>query len=216
VKERPILFTGAMVRALLAGTKTQTRRPLYVATKNVEKSCFDNRYRPTYGNGEWPNLPVGSAWTLSQWRKAQPGDRLWVREAWRASSAHDDLAPCEIPQGDAIEFGADPERVLTGKLRPSIHMPRWASRITREVVSVRVERLQAISEEDAIAEGIERQEDGYGWKRGPVSRDHPNTATRTSFPRLAFQSIWEQINGPDSWHENPWVLRIEFKQLEKA
>lgn len=197
--ERPILFQGAMVRALLAGTKTQTRRPLYVLTKNIGTACFDNRYPPTYGfDGEWPTMPVGHGWTLSQWRKAKAGDRLWVREAWAPNGP--------LPDDGALYRADFPEGKLTIKFKPSIHMPRWASRIALEVTSVRVERLQAISEADARAEGAPDYEEGID--APPPDGDH-----EWSY-RASFQRLWESINGPGSWDVNPWVWAVEFRRIQ--
>lgn len=202
MKERPILFSGPMVRALLAGTKTQTRRVV--------------KPQPTHFNPAGvPRLakPVGSSKVI-QCPYGQHGDRLWVRETWQTFERGYNVykaIPTRRPSDSCVLYAADD---VDGDLgwRPSIHMPRWASRITLEITSVRVERLQDISEADAIAEGIERKEDGIGWKRGPISGDVPNTATRTGFPGLAYQSLWEQINGPGSWDANPWVWVIEFRR----
>ena len=137
------------------------------------------------------------------------GDRLWVRETFdkRAmDKSHRDYAYratcCRSPLG---MFG--------DKWTPSIHMPSWASRILLDIVSVRVERLQDISEADAIAEGIER-DSKYPtlWKRGELHGDQ-NTVKVTAFPKLAYRSIWESINGPLSWAQNPWVWVVEFKRV---
>lgn len=190
-KLRPILFSAAMVRAILADKKTQTRR----VVKHVDGDSIrltDGQYVPLPTcdrviNCHWtgPN----SLYQLCPY--GQPGDRLWVRENWKASSAHDGLAPCAIPPGDTVEYGSDAERVLTGRLRPSIHMPRWASRITLEIVSqVRVERLQDISEVDARAEGFASREE--------------------------FFALWDSINGKRTGcavADNPWVWVVEFKRV---
>lgn len=100
-------------------------------------------------------------------------------------------------------------------------MPRWASRITLEVTGVRVERLQDISEADAIAEGVERGKDFPGWYRGPLPGDSPglepsgrNFKIPTAFHQLAYRALWESINGPGSWEANPWVWVVEFKRLK--
>jgi hypothetical protein len=117
MKERPILYSAPMVRAILNNSKTQTRR--------VVKFRHDDSY---------PLYPYGI-----------PGDRLWARETWRVSSAHDNLAPSQIPEGTRVEYLADGPGTFDGKTRPSIFMPRWASRITLEVTEVKLQLLQRIS-----------------------------------------------------------------------
>ena len=146
-KERPIIFSGPMIRAILEGRKTQTRRI-------VKPNCLSKL------------SPYG-----------RTGDRLWVRETW----GHNPEGPGYVYRSDGdfdMKFHGD-------RWRPSIHMPRWASRITLEVTGVRVERLQDINEEDALAEGVEH----------------------------AFRSLWESINGPGSWDANPWVWVVEFRRV---
>lgn len=192
--ERPILFSAPMVRAILAGTKSQTRRPLYVVTKTFERAIMED-----YGRGEYPNVPPGHAWTLSQWRHVKTGDRLWVKET------HAPLTIGYAYRADPI-YNASP----AGRWTPSIFMPRAASRITLEVTGVRVERLQDISEADAIAEGVHadvsgrQDDDGAAFHRiGPIRGD--------SFPIARYAALWESINGPGSWAANQWVWVIEFK-----
>lgn len=209
MKERPILFSAPMVRAVLADTKTQTRR----IAKPVRHPDLGNVYSPgALALEHEPQHVIDRACPYGQ-----PGDRLWVRETWmdlRGTGIEIRYAYCaDTPRGS---YGDDQRKCFGLKWRPSIHMPRSASRITLDITSVRLERLQDISEADAVAEGIEKQEDGIGWKRGPISSDHPNTATRTAFPTLAFQSLWECINGTDSWKTNPWVWAVEFKRLEST
>ena len=187
--ERPILFSAPMVRAILAGRKTQTRRVLKPQPDAVHGVVHGDRAVDLKADGKWKfRLP-----------SHLPGDHLWVREAWCASSAHDDLAPSEIPPGDGIEYAADPERVLTGRNRAAIHMPRWASRITLEVTNVRIERLQAISEDDALAEGIEG-----------IVPDGPMSQTD---PVGWYRAVWDTINGPGAWDANPWVAALMFRMV---
>ncbi|MGL6205723.1 MAG: hypothetical protein ACRC2X_15525, partial [Giesbergeria sp.] len=165
-RERPILFSAPMVRAILSGRKTQTRR--VVNARHLLQI-------------DTSKLPGRVSWTKPD-PYGRPGDRLYVRETWRASSAHNSLAPREIPVGDGIEYAADPERILTGKTRTAIHMPRWASRITLEVTGVRVERLKDICDADAIAEGCPGGHGsipGYGY---------------AALPTEHFYSLWESIN----------------------
>ena len=218
MKERPILFNAPMVRALLAGTKTQTRRaaklPVVGAEGSVSEvvpSLLPNRgdlwdFRRMLDNPMAVRCPYG-----------QPGDRLWVRESWSPDPPDVDgwgytaWAGCREGQIAGV-----PERFrhprfcnyaadwLHGPIRwtPSIHMPRWASRITLEVTGVRVERLQDISEADAQAEG---------WTRRPEVSTDPQVHKEAA--RDWFMDLWESINGPGSWDENPWVWVIEFRRL---
>lgn len=179
--DRPILFSAPMVRALLDGRKTQTRR---LAQRSINTGCDDDA--PVYA----PSL----------WRRVKPGDRLWVRESCS-------LARSGLPVAWYWADGNPTDGDWT-KPRPSIHMPRWASRITLDVADVRVERLQSISEQDAIAEGaVEDWADGLsvwyfpgGWELG-VER-HGETA------REGFRWLWTAING--NWDHNPEVVALSF------
>jgi len=196
VKERPILFQGAMVRALLAGTKTQTRRALRLPHGLWETS-------PT---GELVPIPAGCPY-------GQPGVGLWVREAFGISydgSAIPWTGADAQRDGEVIYRATFDEKPDEGRLpwKPSIHMPRWASRITLEVTGVRVERLQDISEADALAEGIVQLNDGFGLPAG----EHFHAAD----PRQSYLSLWEAINGPGSVDANPLVWAVEFRRLETA
>lgn len=218
MKERPILFSKPMVRALMGGTKTQTRRIAkgcnFVSSGGAPLNFTDDDIKDVL-------CPYG-----------QPGDRLWVREAW--SHDAESLDHCRASAEDAMGGGAygpyyraTESAPDTLRWRPSIHMPRWASRITLLITSVRVERLQDISEADAMAEGIERLPDpvidggwsgpnrftlkgmGAGACAGLVSWNAP-TATEL------YQRLWTEINGPGSWDANPWVWVVEFKRMEPA
>lgn len=225
MKERPILFSPPMVRAILEDRKTQTRRavrkqfapdaePAEVPATSPEGwqisghsglwwddagACFDDAIRCPYG---------------------QPGDRLWVRETWQGPLVDDFESyladPDKFKKPEFCEYAADggpaPEFVtlddeLEQRWRPSIHMPRWASRILLEVVSLRVERLADISKDDAMAEGIVLQPDG-GF--GLADSTHYNF----SDPTDSYCSLWESINGDGSWLLNPWVWVVEFKRLK--
>ena len=202
MKERPILFSAPMVRAILNGTKTQTRRA--VKDRHIDSAppaCIFQwlRERCTYG---------------------QPGDRLWVREAfmhepadycWEASVS----IPCRPAE---TVYRADHDGDTRGAgWKPSIHMPRALSRITLEITGVRVERLQDISDTDCIAEGIERPEDMS--KEAVEAMDiWPIGAERECFNALnqpvhQYRRLWERINGPVSWAANPWVWVIEFRRV---
>lgn len=188
--ERPILFSGAMVRALLEGEKTQTRRVI----------------------GQSPLKPLNIGC-----RYGTVGDQLWVREAWNLARA---LRDCEgIVDDEQLWTGPLPKQDPRGKRvfddwcvgyaadggpppwRPSIHMPRWASRITLDVTAVRIERLQHISEDDACAEGCL-----------PISASPPKGFAA----RDQFQVLWDSINGKRpgcTWADNPWVWVVEFRRL---
>ena len=221
MKERPILFSAPMVRAILAGTKTQTRRivkPQPHAAHNPQHAearaagwvwmAHDDRPGYSFATGDF-RCPYG-----------QPGDRLWVREAfmhepadycWEASVS----IPCRPAE---TVYRADHDGDTRGAgWKPSIHMPRALSRITLEITGVRVERLQDISDTDCIAEGIERPEDMS--KEAVEAMDiWPIGAERECFNALnqpvhQYRRLWERINGPVSWAANPWVWAIEFRRV---
>ncbi|MCW1887689.1 hypothetical protein OKA04_23330 [Luteolibacter flavescens] len=212
IKERPILFSGPMVRALLDGTKTQTRR---IIAPQPEATSFAYL---------WKGREIGEKiFPLTCCPYGAPGDRLWVRETFGDRA---DYAAIGALHKDRYYYAADGKKA-GWRYRPSIHMPRKASRITLEVVSVRVERLQDISEEDAIAEGIEcthRDEDRTFWKNyrfeGPIAKrgkvwtpEENQIVNYNRKPVRSYQSLWESINGPGSWDANPWVWVVEFKRL---
>lgn len=207
--ERPILMSAPMVRSILEGTKTQTRRALHVQPPEDHARLVVEPYCPTVVNRYGDELPgdevfgvttEDGAWGL-RCPYGEPGTKLWVREAW----AHDaeSLEQCRAAFEDAlggIEYGpyyrATEIAPDTLKWRPSIHMPRWASRITLEVTGVRVERLQDISRGDAMAEGC----------------PFPNMAKGPD-PRLWYEDLWKSINGAGSWDANPFCWVIEFSRL---
>lgn len=198
MKERPIIFSAPMVRAILEGRKTQTRRNLYVLRRATRFSCVDDRYAPPTVriiNG-FPDTPVGQCWQMSDWRKTRVGDRLWVRETF--GYLHEFYV--DAPASGEVIYRADgegPENRNGDQWRPSIHMPRWASRIALEVTGVRVERLQEISQADCIAEGIPESTNGFL---------HHVVAD--------YRKLWSSINGPDSWDANPWVWVVAFRRLQ--
>ena len=190
MKERPILFSAPMVRAILAGQKTQTRR---VVKPQPDPGCVGH-----FGLG---NPFVRTAERNVGCPYGQPGDRLWVRETWR------EFIDSECVDGVRHELGRDVLYRADGDSskfawRPSIFMPRWASRINLEVVHVRVEKLQDISEADAIAEGAPG---GHGSIPGYLY---------AATPHEHYRHIWESINGTGSWDANPWVWVVEFKRIE--
>lgn len=232
MKDRPILFSAPMVRALLAGTKTQTRRvapisDLTITPQSNGMVTWNVRFsKPTKGVLVSHS---GGKLTDEQARRiiasefnpyGQPGDRLWVREtyaivprtAYRCSDGvQQTLRPDD--DHDAAIYREGWSRSRGGfRWRPSIHMPRWASRITLEIISVRVERLQDISEADAIAEGMHA--DAGCRKDDDAAAFHRIGAVRgDSFPIARYAALWESINGPGSWDANPWVWVVEFKRM---
>lgn len=202
--ERGILFSGPMVAALLAGTKTQTRRAM----------------RPQPGEA---GAGAGGTAVAAPNPFGQPGDRLWVRErfvaygGWQTRyNARKDreewfFTDLTRQSGQAWRFGdPDPHAARIAGAAPTWHprnglfMPRAASRILLEIVEVRSERLQAISAADAIAEGIRRAGDGYAL---------PGTAQTTPDPVRAYRAVWESINGPGSWDADPMVWVVGFRRL---
>lgn len=186
MKERPILFSAPMIRAILAGHKTQTRRVMKPAHVAWIESAL-----PNFLNGKWDERPLPYGKT---------GDRLWVRETWLDAWAQN--LPATSVQ---YHYRADPGLEHYGyKWRPAIHMPREASRILLEVTGVRVERLQDISCADAIAEGIRPEANSE-----TIDCD-------TSDPRKGFSNLWSSINGASSWDTNPWVWVVSFKREVQA
>ena len=223
MKERPILFNAPMVREVLAGTKTQTRRIGKTQCAEwtelaVEYSIHAKKGKVAvathlaYPNGSARHgiceCPYGIPGAVVDSGHRIGGDRLYVRETWAAPHAYDHLPPRLIPQDARIHYAATEDR--GGLLwRPSIHMPRWASRISLGITSVRVERLQDISIEDAKAEGAWGPDDSVVEKVA----NHFGIHHFDTNPRLAYQMLWEQINGPSSWDANPWVWVLDFKSL---
>lgn len=204
MRERPILFSGPMVRAILAGTKTQTRRVV-----KPQPTHFLGGPGVTYSDGsecpltpciEHPNKPFS---VEIRCHYGQPGDRLWVRETWRGAGA--DLM-YRADDGDGFDGPPHGSRGSDVPWRPSIHMPRAASRITLEITGVRVERLQDISEADAIAEGAPPSHRSID----QISREYGFA----DFPRSWFGQLWDTINGAGAWDANPWVWVVEFKRVQ--
>lgn len=205
MKERPILFSAPMVRALLDGSKTQTRR---VMRHQVCAPGIVQMAGPGYCeivNEYGAHIP---GWTCTY---GQPGDGLYVRETW----AHDarSLEECRAAHEDAMGGGtygpyyrATESAPETLQWRPSIHMPRWASRILLEIVSVRVERLNDCSGDDAKAEGVTLPKTMSALDMDAQGR--PNSAYQH-----CYKLLWESINGAGSWDANPWVWVIEFRRL---
>jgi len=221
MRERPILFSGPMVRAILAGDKTQTRRAnglgYFSRPENDPDGWLCARVEDGHAYMVYKSSPHERAVRCPY---GQPGDWLWVREAtYRRPMLNLLTGEPLAPQYDGGAYSADDANVLTPegfdvawwyprKACPSIHMPRWACRLVLEVTLVRVERLQSISEADAVAEGLTPHGKGWaqGWQvagSGPISPD----------PISAYRSLWEQINGAGAWDANPWVWVVEFRRI---
>lgn len=242
IKERPILFNAPMVIAILDGRKTHTRRLVKISkergeweastiggagvkhpdgTQAVEQACIRNTT-----TGKVITCPHGIM-----------GDRLWVRETWQGPLFYGEIPEdwnsdkYKTPEychykasGDSCDF-IDADDNFVERWSPSIHMPRWASRILLEVTNVRVERLQDISKEDAISEGFKAiTKDGKTIKYGvPDADGYPGNddigwdwCDWDVNPVIAYKRLYESINGTGSWDMNPWVWVIEFKVIENG
>lgn len=175
MKERPILFSAPMVKAILDGRKNQTRRVVKPQPRAP---------KATYDAGIWSdtNDPVTRYFGCPH---GVPGDILWIREAFTTLDCH---------HGQIAYRATDEAKITDAKWKPSIHMPRSASRITLEITGVRVERLREISMADVIAEGL------------CLSTDKTDLSD--------FQNLWESINGPGSWALNPWVWCLTFQRIK--
>ncbi len=215
-KERPILFSAPMVRAILDGSKTQTRR-IMKPQPTPSESCENDFWFPVHAVRSMVHVKKDQLPGCEGLMKSvSPYDceRLWVRETWRTNSIYDDDKPSLIPDSAPIEYLANTiSGDMAGKIRPSIFMPRWASRINLEIVDVRVERLQDISDEDAKAEGIAPTPGRDIVDRWLVKNPKGSLSeySSTQYPVDAYKSLWQSINGSASWDSNPWVWVIEFR-----
>ncbi|SAT23223.1 hypothetical protein [Klebsiella variicola] len=230
MKERGMIFNGEMVRALLSGRKTQTRRIIKDCTVGRDQISkfiqIEKKFIGCYPE-DVPELireccPYGI-----------PGDRIWVREAFRVHSRATDVATLVYKASERNSWTEQTHRVPVAvcnkpatpeKWTPSLHMPRWASRILLEITGVRVERLNAISEEDAQREGVHTEV----WDQTVVARnyaardeffqfwseDMPHYVEMNQLYRSSFRSLWESIYGAENWQANPWVWVISFKRVE--
>lgn len=193
----PIIFSAPMIRALLDGRKTMTRRMAHKPKKISSGLTTETILRP------------------SRWQRMKPGDRLWVRENWYAAQGEDRVKPrdmtpdwkiCPAVDWDYAKWG------IKGKLRVAMHMPRWASRLTLIVTATKIERLQDISEADAQAEGI-IEDDGslpdiwFVPGTGGVLKMEPLTA---HCPSKVFAGLWRALHGSDAWDANPEVVALTF------
>lgn len=212
IKERPILFSGPMVRAILSGRKTQTRRIVKFPKWMADSDGGQAAEIPKQFDGYVDMVPVtkGHVESFCSCPHGYAGDRLYVRETTSIST--DGIPLVRMPKEDPREkypkiqcwYAADNDRPAWAETKwtPSLLQPRWASRMTLEITGVRVERLNEISEEDAIAEGVTGD--------GPVG----NITAKTRSPFVYdFSNLWESINGTGSWDANPFVWVIEFKRL---
>ena len=254
MKERPILMSAPMVRALLDGRKTQTRRALKPQPKPYGTFADHTIWR--FAPDKQTSIEASANVAPLMWLPFCPfgtiGDQLWVRESFSALRIQGTGVSCKVAEADYVVFadrgqkyrsdgayfpplkeylpGANANR----KYSPSIHLPRWASRLTLKITDVRVERLNDISVEDAIVEGVE-----FRIPPGALTQNiefPPDFATRTKaqqdawiegqaratyFARChananalrAFEALWKEINGPDSWQENPWVWAVSFEVI---
>ena len=200
MRERPILFKAPMVQAILSSKNTQTRRVVQ----------FTDSGHVRLGKRKWH---IDDKNSVEACPYGQPGDRLWVRETW--FDAESALHSCVLYK--ASDDHPSNEVVW----RSPIHMPRWASRIILEVASVRVERLQDISEVDAIAEGMlslrnqawDRQhfpEWRYLFEEAVAKNKRPPLGPS---PKQCYEALWNSIHGPEAWNANPWVWVVEFKKI---
>ncbi len=239
--DKPILFSAPMVRAILDGRKTMTRRALkpqpwvegpFILVQNKKG-------------------PKGAGWILNNAPEMvlselpyHAGDTLWVREAWRTNAMWDHLKPSDLgtesqkhgrvslhyEAGGSAPNSCDPKDA--GRLRPGMFMPRWASRITLRVTAVKIERLQDISDDDAKAEGIFYQpptDEDLDWYKsyceengldptvpmdGVWQSGDPGKHMWGPTPQFAFRHLWESINGPGAWEANPWVAAYAFERVK--
>lgn len=218
--DRPILFSGPMVRALLDGRKTQTRRVLKAqpadlggpsGCKTVAEYCTGapEKGLAYYWRGQ------GGSWNSTGpfFTPYKIGDRLWVRERWTTGQHLDAVKPSLINPSQSIGYPATEDGPWLGKLRPSIFMPRWASRITLTVTDVRVQRLQDISDDDAKAEGVNRLHGGYHddddvYENYLGGRDFGGSRAATQ----SFKTLWDSLNADRgfSWEVNPWIVAYTF------
>lgn len=200
--DRPIIFSAPMVRALLAGRKTQTRRLLSIRGRRgfsefgpSDTHGYDWHFRDAHMR--WHDLRHAELLAKLPWAV---GDRLWVRETWRSEARYNGLKPALLPGTALVSYDADytqePNDGCRGMTRVAIHMPRWASRLTLTVTDVRVQRLQEISAVDAEAEGWDRKGDPHmPW--GTIAIHW-------------FMGVWGQLHGVASWEVNPEVVALTF------
>ncbi len=203
MKDQPIIFSAPMIRALLGGCKTMTRRMAWreVADFGMRSAAMLDK--------------EGKSWARTPWQRVKPGDRLWVREnlavmgnwgVWHDASgvpASGQFLDDIDPRGRAILERYAPTEATDSARIPSIHMPRWASRLTLVVTATKIERLQDISESDAQAEGMPMPYIGDG---DPPFTEQATTVSR----RMQFRNLWKLLHGDASWDDNPEVVAFTF------
>jgi len=228
VREKPILFSAPMVRAILSGSKSQTRR--IVKPQPIMRDGGDCvvEYGKQRHSGPAEYL-LGHVLPRFGCPYGQPGDRLWVRETFITgcemdengyfktddAGNHIDKIWYRASTPDLVWYDGDDGSPGNPRWKPSIFMPRSASRLTLEITAVRVDRLQEISEADAQAEGIERVGGEYScspWRNYRIGQPGEMSCHCSSKAR-SYMTLWESINGPGSWAANPWVWVIEFKRV---
>lgn len=196
--ERPILFSTPMIRAILEGRKSQTRRIVKKQPHTVGEWIMQGI------NWLFPNV---NPYVNIKCPYGKVGDVLWVRETF---------SPIEFEDGTHYRYKATfkENNCLKPKWKPSIFMPKEACRIKLEITDIRVERLQNITGEEALAEGISKV-DGkvIGYPFG-ILFNYSNGLNNYSSPKEAYSALWEKINGKGSWESNPWVWVIEFKRIQ--
>lgn len=195
MKETGLMFKAPLVRAILSGQKTQTRR----IAKDVRHPDLGNWYAPgaLALEGE-PQHVIHRACPMGQ-----PGDRIYVRETFAHFERNENFKP-----GCNCFYRADGECVDLQPWRPAIHMPKWAARIWLEITDVRLERLQEISNADAQAEGCFHEDPCDHVRQSCADIGCPGPDYR-----IGYRKLWEQLNGADSWTKNPWVWVIEFSKI---
>jgi hypothetical protein len=200
-----MLFSAPMVRALLDGSKTQTRRVLKQAigpSLSVDMDSESGVAELSWLSGDGPGHDVYETIKKVSCPHGQPGDQLWVKETHWRDEEHGSILYAADPDDFSI---VNQNKHETGSRRynwkPSIFMPRWASRLTLEITDIRVERLQDISEADAIAEGVQ------------CSALEKIQACNGEWAKRAYRLLWEHINGAGSWSDNPWVWVYTVKKV---
>jgi hypothetical protein len=193
MSERGIIFSKPMVLALQAGIKTQSRRKL--------------KFQPDH-SGDLP--------PLSSCPYGQPGDRLWVREAWRTLREYDDRPPGKMPHTAPLRYEADGQchgsQFEPGRLRQGLFMPRWASRMELEIRNIRLQPLQDITDQEAVAEGVRVIRNGV--KEDDYLADEEDEDLLGAVD--LYRAVWESLHGVGSWDANPWVWVMEFQTVRRA
>ena len=227
-KERPILFSGPMVRAILSGRKTVTRR---VVIPKTEPKIAPREMEPWFVDSErqldddarpcWTGYHSDYPSRFGKWfscNQGKPGDILWVRETFRECGVTGLGMGGQEMDADWYDYRADyikPESHKAFTWQPSIFMPRAACRLKLRITDVRVERLQGITEQQAEAEGVERLE-GNLWKCYDICKEHADGYDKRTSATASFMSLWNSINRKrgHGWDVNPWVWVIEFEKVE--